>query len=56
MTLKQQTEGAKNGAAEIASQLREAILQGKYRHQDRLPPERELAEEFGAAAGPYEKR
>lgn len=41
----------KNGAAEIASQLRQAILEGKYQHRDRLPPERDLAAEFGAARG-----
>jgi GntR family transcriptional regulator, transcriptional repressor for pyruvate dehydrogenase complex len=31
---------------EVAEQLRDAILDGRYRVGDKLPPERELAEEF----------
>lgn len=35
---------------EIASQIREAVLNGQLRAGDRLPPERELARIFGASA------
>lgn len=31
---------------DVAEQLRDAILDGRYRSGDKLPPERELAEEF----------
>ncbi|MEW6269762.1 MAG: GntR family transcriptional regulator [Thermodesulfobacteriota bacterium] len=31
---------------DVAEQLRDAILDGRYRAGDKLPPERELAEEF----------
>ncbi len=40
---------AASGSAAIATQLRNAILEGTYAYGDRLPPERELAEHFGAA-------
>lgn len=39
------------GAAAIAMRLREAILGGRYGHGDRLPPERELSDHFGASRG-----
>lgn len=39
------------GAAEIASRMRRAILDGQYQHLQRLPAERELAQEFGTARG-----
>lgn len=39
------------GAAEIASRMRRAILDGQYQHLERLPAERELAQEFGTARG-----
>ena len=42
---------ARVGASEIALQLRQAILDGLYQHQQRLPAERVLAEEFGTARG-----
>jgi DNA-binding FadR family transcriptional regulator len=32
---------------DVAEQLRDAILDGRYRAGQKLPPERELAEEFG---------
>ena len=38
-------------SARIASQLRLAILEGEYTYGERLPPERELCVEFGAARG-----
>jgi len=38
-------------SARIASQLRRAILEGEYTYGERLPPERELCVEFGAARG-----
>jgi DNA-binding FadR family transcriptional regulator len=41
--------GAKIGSADIASQLRREISAGKLRRNDRLPPERSLAERFGVA-------
>lgn len=40
-----------NGAAEIATHLRQAILQGVYAHGERLPAERQLAAHFGASRG-----
>ncbi len=39
-------------SAEIVQQLRTAILTGGLRPGDRLPPEKELAEQFGASRGP----
>ena len=40
------------GAAEaITERLKEAILGGRYRHGQRLPAERDLAEHFGASRG-----
>lgn len=41
----------RHGAVEIASQIRRAILEGKYQYLDRLPAERDLAQEFGTARG-----
>lgn len=41
----------KLGAAEIALRLRQSILDGRYQNQERLPAERVLADEFGAARG-----
>jgi len=38
-------------ATTIASALRREIIDGIYAYQDRLPPERLLAERFGAARG-----
>ncbi len=38
-------------AARIAADLRAAIEQGVYADQDRLPPERQLADHFGASRG-----
>lgn len=39
------------GAAEIALRMRRAILEGQYQYQERLPAERDLAQEFGTARG-----
>lgn len=39
------------GSAAIVSQLRRAILDGNYAYNERLPPERQLAADFGAARG-----
>ncbi len=41
----------KTGAADIAGHLRKEISRGSYSNRDRLPPERILAERFGAARG-----
>ncbi len=38
-------------SATIASELRREIIDGVYAYRDRLPPERLLAERFGAARG-----
>lgn len=40
---------SKLGAAEIASLIRRDITAGKLRRNDRLPPERRLAERYGVA-------
>lgn len=37
------------GSAAIAARLQQAILDGQYVHGARLPPERELAQHFGAS-------
>jgi DNA-binding FadR family transcriptional regulator len=42
---------AGSGSAAIVSQLRRAILDGSYAYNERLPPERQLAADFGAARG-----
>lgn len=39
------------GAMRIASQIRQAILEGEYRYLERLPAERQLARQFGSARG-----
>lgn len=39
------------GAAEVASRLRQSILQGDYGDGDRLPPERQLANDFAVSRG-----
>jgi DNA-binding FadR family transcriptional regulator len=39
------------GARELASYLEEAIRSGRFAEGVRLPPERELSEEFGASRG-----
>ena len=39
------------GSARIVTQLRRAILDGIYGYRERVPSERELAAEFGAARG-----
>lgn len=41
----------KRGAAEIATLLRREITNGTYMVNDRLPPERALAESYGVARG-----
>ena len=46
MRLPSKTSG---GAAAIAVQLQQAILEGSYHFGERLPAERELAEHFGAS-------
>lgn len=42
---------APSGSARIVNQLRRAILDGAYGYRERVPSERELAAEFGAARG-----
>ncbi len=44
-------EPAQSGAASIAARLRQAILDGDYPYQTRLPAERDLAEFFSASRG-----
>jgi DNA-binding FadR family transcriptional regulator len=39
------------GSARIVTQLRRAILDGDYPYRERVPSERELAAEYGAARG-----
>lgn len=39
------------GSARIVTQLRRAILDGDYAYRERVPSERELAVEYGAARG-----
>ncbi|MEX1080537.1 MAG: FadR/GntR family transcriptional regulator [Halofilum sp. (in: g-proteobacteria)] len=39
------------GAAEVASRLRQSILQGDFAHGERLPPERQLAADFSVSRG-----
>ena len=41
----------KLGAADIAALLRREIAKGRFEVNDRLPPERTLAEKYGAARG-----
>lgn len=41
--------GTIGGAANIAVELRQAILLGDFLHGEKLPPERSLAEAFGAS-------
>lgn len=38
-------------AADVALRIRQAILDGQYQYQERLPAERHLAQEFGTARG-----
>lgn len=45
------TRVAPSGSARIVTHLRRAILDGIYAHRERVPSERELASEFGAARG-----
>ncbi len=44
-------EPPKTGSAAIVTRLRQAILDGKYPYQSKLPPERELARFFGMSRG-----
>ncbi|NCF26077.1 MAG: FCD domain-containing protein [Gammaproteobacteria bacterium] len=45
------TRPALSGSARIVTQLRRAILDGGYGFRERVPSERELATEYGAARG-----
>lgn len=45
------TRATLSGSARIVTQLRRAILDGNYGYRERVPSERELAAEFGAARG-----
>ena len=49
----QKTEGNRVGVttANVAEQLRRRILGGDYEYEERLPAERNLAEEFGVSRG-----
>lgn len=51
MTQNDMPTPSQTGSNAIASRLREAILQGKYPYQTKLPPERELADFFSASRG-----
>jgi GntR family uxuAB operon transcriptional repressor len=46
-----QSVGKRNGAAGVASVLRRRVKGGEYAVNERLPPERALAEGFGVARG-----
>jgi GntR family uxuAB operon transcriptional repressor len=46
-----QSVGKRSGAAGVASALRRRVLDGEYAVNERLPPERALAEAFGVARG-----
>ena len=45
------TRATPGGSARIVTQLRRAILDGDYGYRERVPSERELAAEYGAARG-----
>ncbi len=45
------TRSSLSGSARIVTQLRRAILDGDYGYRERVPSERELATEYGAARG-----
>ena len=49
--VRQSESGTSGGSATIVSRLRRAILGGTYLYNERLPPERQLAADFGAARG-----
>lgn len=51
MSLQTTRSKRRTGASEIASRMRRAILDGQYQHRERLPAERDLAEQFGTARG-----
>lgn len=40
-----------NTTSQVVTQLRSRILEGQYQHEERLPAERHLAEEFGVSRG-----
>jgi DNA-binding FadR family transcriptional regulator len=42
---------ARGTTASVAAELRRAILEGQYDYEERLPAERNLAEEFGVSRG-----
>lgn len=46
-----QSSNSKLNSADVAALIRDQILKGILQPQDRLPPERRLAEEFGVARG-----
>jgi GntR family uxuAB operon transcriptional repressor len=46
-----QSVGKRSGATGVASALRRRVLDGEYAVNERLPPERALAEAFGVARG-----
>ena len=45
------TRPTPSGSARIVTQMRRAILDGDYGYRERVPSERELAAEYGAARG-----
>jgi DNA-binding FadR family transcriptional regulator len=50
---RQKTDGSRVGGttAGVAASLRQAILDGQYEYEERLPAERNLADEFGVSRG-----
>jgi len=46
-----ESKGKKRNAAEVVSALRRDIADSKYLQNERLPPERDLSDEFGVARG-----
>lgn len=49
------SDGQKLGAADIAARIRREISKGNLQLHDRLPPERVLADSYGAARGTVRK-
>ncbi|MXZ80473.1 MAG: FadR family transcriptional regulator [Gammaproteobacteria bacterium] len=48
---KQEPIRSRNGASGIFNRIRDAVIDGEYAFNEKLPPERTLAEEYGVARG-----
>ncbi len=53
LTVSKKSGSANSGSTtnQVATQLRNRILEGQYAHDERLPAERHLADEFGVSRG-----